>query len=179
MRPAEEPSPAARDQPGASKDVAAIVTKDGYAILGVRADQIEFLSAPDHLSPTHIYGVTFERGVSVGYRDRKHVIISGTASIDRAGRIVHAGDVMRQLDRALENVQALLQQAGATFLDVCSFIVYVRDPSDLGAVQRVMNERFGAAPVQVVVASICRPGWLVEIECQAIVSSAGSALPVF
>ena len=38
---------------------------DAYAIGGVESAQIEFLAAPDHLSPTHTYGVTFERGTSV------------------------------------------------------------------------------------------------------------------
>jgi enamine deaminase RidA (YjgF/YER057c/UK114 family) len=164
---------------GASADVAANVTMDAYAISGVRGEQIEFLSAPDHLSPTYTYGVTFERGVSVSYRDRKHVTISGTASIDRNGEIVYPGDVVRQLDHTLENVEALLQQADAMFQDVSAFIVYVRDPSDLGVAQRVMRERFGAAPVQVVVAPVCRPGWLVEVECQAIVHTRCPALPVF
>lgn len=164
---------------GASADIAAIVLMDAYAISGVRAEQIEFLSAPDHLSPTYTYGVTFERGVSVAYRDRKHVTISGTASIDRAGEIVHPGDVIRQLDHTLTNIEALLQQAGAAFQDVCAFIVYVRDPADLAVTQRMMVERFGEAPVQVVMAPVCRPGWLVEIECQALVHANHPALPAF
>ena len=162
---------------GASADVAAKVLMDAYAISGVRPDQIQFLSAPNRLSPTHMYGVTFERGVSVAYRDRKHVIISGTASVDSAGRIVHPGDMLRQLDRTLENVGDLLQEAGATFRDVCMFIVYVRDHSDLGVARRVMGERFGDIPLAVVVAPVCRPGWLIEIECQAIVSALNPSLP--
>jgi enamine deaminase RidA (YjgF/YER057c/UK114 family) len=164
---------------GASADAAAIVSMDAYAISGLRGDQIQFLSAPDHLSPTYIYGVTFERGVSVAYRDRKHVIISGTASIDSAGRIVHVGDLLRQLDHSIENVEALLEQAGATLNDACMFIVYVRNASDLDVVRRVMRERSGAAPFQVVMAPVCRPGWLVEIECQAIVPSSNPTLPDF
>jgi enamine deaminase RidA (YjgF/YER057c/UK114 family) len=164
---------------GASADTAATVSMDAYAISGVRADQIQFLSAPDHLSPTYIYGVTFERGVSVSYRDRRHVVISGTASIDSEGRIVHPGDVSRQLDHALDNVEALLTEAGAAFADVCSFIVYVRDASDLDLARRVMRERFGEAPCQVVVAPVCRPGWLIEVECQAIVPAENPALPAF
>lgn len=164
---------------GASADVRARVLMDAYAISGVRGDQVEYLSAPDHLCPTHLYGVTFERGVSVAYRDRKRIDISGTASIDSAGDIVHPGDVIRQLDRTLTNIEALLRQADATLQDVCSFIVYVRDPSDLGIVQQVAWDRLGPAPVQVVVAPVCRPAWLIEIECQAIVDADRPALPDF
>jgi enamine deaminase RidA (YjgF/YER057c/UK114 family) len=101
---------------GASADPNALVTMDAYAIAGVEPRQIAYLADLDHLSPTHVYGVTFERGTSVAYRDRKHVFISGTASIDRNGEILHAGDVSRQLDRTLANVEALLAQAGATSL---------------------------------------------------------------
>src|SRR3989339_189268 len=66
---------------GMYADVSAKVTMDAYAVSGVRPEQLKFLSAPQQISPTHIYGVTFERGVAVDYRDRRHVIISGTASI--------------------------------------------------------------------------------------------------
>jgi enamine deaminase RidA (YjgF/YER057c/UK114 family) len=164
---------------GACAELAARVTMDACAISGLRPEQIEFLAAPDYLSPTHIYGVTFERGVSVAYHDRKHVIISGTASIDRDGKILHPGDVSRQLERTLENVAALLAQAGAAFEDVCAFIVYVRDPSDFVVAWREMRERFGDAPMEVVVAPVCRPGWLIEVECEAIVSACNPELPAF
>ena len=164
---------------GGHADVAAKVTMDAYAISGLRPQQIEFLAAPDYLSPTHIYGVTFERGVSIAYQDRKHVVISGTASIDRDGKIVYPGDVSQQLDRTLENVDALLKQAGATFNDVCAFVVYVRDPSDFAIARQQMRKRFGEAPVATVAASVCRPGWLIEVECQAIVSACNPELPAF
>jgi enamine deaminase RidA (YjgF/YER057c/UK114 family) len=164
---------------GTHADVAAKVTMDAHAISGLRPEQIEFLAALDYLSPTHIYGVTFERGVSIAYQDRKHVIISGTASIDRDGKIVYPGDVSQQLDRTLENVEALLKQAGATFKDVCAFVVYVRDPSDFVIAWRQMRKRFGEAPVVTVAAPVCRPGWLIEVECQAIVSACNPELPAF
>ena len=164
---------------GTHVDVAAKVTMDAYAISGVRPEQIEFLAAPDHLSPTYIYGVTFERGTSVAYRDRKHVIISGTASTDHQGKIMYPGDASRQLDRTIENVEVLLQQAGATLKDMCVLIVYVRDPSDHAMAQRQMRDRFGDAPIEVVLAPVCRPGWLIEVEGEAIVPESNSELPAF
>jgi enamine deaminase RidA (YjgF/YER057c/UK114 family) len=145
----------------------------------VRPEQIEYLSALDHLSRTAVYGVTFERGTSVAYRDRKHVILSGTASIDSKGEIVHPGDVAQQLDRTLENMEALLERAGARLGDMCHFIVYVRDPADQAEAERRMRERVGDAPVVVVVAPVCRPGWLIEVEGMAIVEAAEEELPEF
>ena len=164
---------------GAAANVVATVMLDAYAIAGVRPAQIRFLAAPEHLCPTHLYGVTFERGVSVAYQDRKHIFISGTASIDHTGSILHPGDVRRQLDRTMENVAALLAQAGATFADVGMFIVYVRNPGDLEIIRQLMLERHGDTPMQVVVAHVCRPGWLVEVECAAVVSIDEPGLPAF
>jgi len=164
---------------GRSVDIDAGVMMDAYAIAGVRREQIRYLAAPTHLCPTHCYGVTFERGVAVAYQDRTHVMISGTASINAAGQILHAGNVEKQLERTLENIHALLQQAGADFPDVGMCIVYVRDPSDLHLIHDRMRERFAAMPVQVVLAPVCRPGWLVEVECQAIIPTASPQFPAF
>ncbi|MCX7015201.1 MAG: Rid family hydrolase [Candidatus Sumerlaeota bacterium] len=164
---------------GAHADAAATVAMDAYAISGVRPEQIEYLAALDHLGPTHVYGVTFERGASVAWRDRKHVFISGTASIDPQGAILHPGDVARQLDRTLDNVEALLKQAGAALKDLCMVIVYVRDASDHAFAQRRMRERFGDAPIGYAVAPVCRPGWLIEVEGQAILPASNPGLPAF
>lgn len=164
---------------GTHRDVAAKVALDAYAVSGIRHEQIEYLAALDHLSPTHIYGVTFERGTAVAYRDRRQVIISGTASIDHQGRIMYPGDVTRQLDRTMENVEALLKQAGATLADMAVFLVYVRDVSDCSIVRCQMRERFGDAPIQVVVAPVCRPGWLVEVEGKAVIPANRPELPPF
>jgi len=164
---------------GGHADVAAKVALDAYAISGVKAEQVEHLAALDHLSPTHIYGVTFERATSVAWRDRKHVILSGTASIDRNGKILHPGDVSRQLDRTLENVGALLEKGGATFGDMGMFLVYVRDPGDYALARRKMRERFGDAPFEVAVAPVCRPGWLIEVEGLATVPANNPQLPAF
>jgi len=164
---------------GTCANVAAKVMMDAYAISGVRPDQIRFLASLDHLSPTHLYGVTFERGTSVAYRDRKHVIISGTASIDHQGKTLYAGDLSRQIDRTVENVEALLKPAGATLKDMCVLIAYVRDPSDHAVVWQQMRERFGDIPMEVVVAPVCRPEWLVEVEGKAIVPTSTPELPSF
>ena len=164
---------------GCSALDAAKVSMDAYAIGGLRPEQVTYLEALDHLGPTHVYGVTFERATEVAYRDRKHIFISGTASIDPEGKIMHTGDVSRQLDRVLENVEALLAQSGAGLGDMCAFIAYVRDPSDQSLIRERMAARLGAVPVTVVVAPVCRPGWLIELEGRAIVENNRSELPAF
>lgn len=164
---------------GTGPDPRAAVTLDAYALAGVRPEQIEFLTAPDHMCPTHVYGVTFERGTAVSYRDRRHLFISGTASIDATGRLLHAGDLPRQLERALENVTALLRNAGADLGSLAMLLAYVRDARDQAPVLQQLRARCGQVPIEVVVAPICRPAWLVELEGIAITPATRPDLPAF
>ncbi len=164
---------------GDAADTQALVLLDAWAISGLQPAQVTYLRALDHLSPTNVYGVTFERGTAIHYRDRTHLIISGTASIDERGEILHLGDVDKQLRRTLENVEALLAEGGATGADMCHWIVYLRDGSDAPRVRAQMRERFGEAPMVFVRAPVCRPGWLVEIEGIAAIPNDAPELPAF
>ncbi len=155
------------------------VSMDAYSVAGIQQEQLHYLKALSHLSPTHIYGVTFERGTSVSYSDRKHVFISGTASIDHNGTILHDGDVTKQLHRTLDNVQALLTEADALLTDIVVFVVYVRKLCDLEAVHNYMRDHFQHVPYEIVLAPVCRPGWLIEIEGIAIVSADNTAYPEY
>lgn len=152
---------------------------DSYAIHGLVHGQVEHLSAPAHLGPTHRYGVTFERATSVSYSDRSHIFLSGTASIDPSGEIVHPGDVLRQLDRTIKNIEALLASADAGLHDLSVILVYLRDPADGPAIERALRQRFEKLPMILLHAPVCRPGWLVEIEGIACISKRKSDLPDF
>lgn len=153
---------------GRHADPARLVNLDAYAIPGVGAGQVRYLQAPDHLGPTHLYGVTFERGVAVDHGDRRHVLVSGTASIEPGGRTLHPGDVGRQVERTFANVEALLADAGAGPADLAHLIVYLRDPADRGVVEAFVRARYPRVPWILVRAPVCRPDWLVEAECVAI-----------
>lgn len=164
---------------GGHRQQSARVSLDSYAIRGLVPGQVEHLCAPAHLGPTHMYGVTFERATSVTYSDRTHIFLSGTASIDPSGEIVHPGDVLRQLDRTIENIEALLASANSGLSDLSMILVYLRDPADGPALQCALRQRFEGLPMIVLHAPVCRPGWLVEIEGIACISARKSNLPDF
>ncbi|MBR5835924.1 MAG: hypothetical protein IKY66_07135 [Bacteroidales bacterium] len=145
-----------------------LVSMDAYAVEGIPAEKVTYLKGSTHLNPTHEYGVTFERGTVVDFADRRHVLISGTASIDNRGQIVHPGDVRKQTLRMWENVEVLLAEAGCAYEDVVHMIVYLRDIADYASVRSMYEERFPQHPKVFVWAPVCRPGWLVEMECIAI-----------
>jgi enamine deaminase RidA (YjgF/YER057c/UK114 family) len=148
----------------------AFVALDAYAVAGLASEQVHFLNAPQHLGPTADYGVTFERGTAVDHGDRRHVFISGTASIDPTGATLHVGDCKRQLERALENIDALLADADAAPGDVAHILAYLRDPADRALVERELRGRHPTIPALILLAPVCRPGWLVEVECIASVA---------
>jgi len=152
-----------------------LVRMDSLALFGHRREQIRYLRAPEHLSPTHVYGVTFERGTRIVFGDRSHLYISGTASIDRDGRVVHERDVTAQARRLLENVDALLRAGEACFDDLCQAVIYLRDPADYPQIKAVFDEILPEkTPRLFVRGSVCRPTWLVEMDAVAV-SGAGDA----
>jgi enamine deaminase RidA (YjgF/YER057c/UK114 family) len=141
---------------------------DAYAVQGLKPEQIQYLYAPTHLNPTHQYGVTFERGVTIQYGDRRHVFISGTASINNRGEIEHPMDLLMQTDRMFENITTLLAEADAEITDVAHLIVYLRDIADFETIDLYLAQHYPQIPKVIVWAPVCRPGWLVEAECMAI-----------
>lgn len=164
---------------GRNADPAVLVTMDTYAVKGLKPEQIQFLYAPTYLNPTYEYGVTFERGTAVHYADRTQVFISGTASIDNKGNILYPGDICRQAARMLKNISALLAEAGATTGDILQAIVYLRDTADYQVVERFLAENYPDLPHIIVHAPVCRPGWLIEMECIAVVPSENTAFEAF
>jgi len=146
------------------------VMLDAVAVSG-QGVKVRYLYGASHLNRTSEYGVRFERGTVVEYPDRKHVYISGTASIDNKGCILYEGDIVRQTERMIENVGVLLSEAGCGFTEVGSMIIYLRDTADYDVVRNLFDNRFPDCPRVIVQAPVCRPGWLVEMECIAITRS--------
>ena len=155
------------------------VLMDAYAVTGIKQEQVHYLYAPTHLNPTYEYGVSFERGTYVDYGDRRQVFISGTASINNRGEIMYPGDVRQQTLRMWENVETLLAEAECGFEHVGHLLVYLRDIADYTVVQEMFEERFPNIPKVYLQAPVCRPGWLVEMECMAVKSISNEQYPAY
>ena len=147
---------------------------DTYAVAGIKQEQIKYLYAADKMNRTSEYGVSFERATAVDYADRRQVFVSGTASINNKGDIVHVGDIRKQCLCMWENVEALLAEADSDWTDVSEIVCYLRDFADFIVVDRMFNEKFSnvgtnkkSIPYLLVHAPVCRPGWLIEMECMA------------
>ena len=153
---------------GGPAETKALVQMGAYALTGFEPSQQHYLYAKTHLNPTYEYGVTFERGTRLEFGDRSHVFISGTASINNKGEVMHVGDIHKQTLRMLENVEMLLKEGGMDFSDVMHLVVYLRDTGDYELVSEMFRERFPDVPTVISLAPVCRPTWLIELECVAV-----------
>jgi enamine deaminase RidA (YjgF/YER057c/UK114 family) len=153
---------------GTPADPKALVQMGCYALTGFDPAQQRYLYAPTHLNKTYEYGVTFERGTLMQYGDRNHVYISGTASINNHGEVLHVGNVQKQTFRMWENVETLLAEGGMTYDDVMQIVVYLRDCADFQVVKQMFDEKFPHIPTVITLAPVCRPTWLIEMECMAV-----------
>ena len=143
------------------------VNADFYSIKGIKDEQIQYLQALEYLNNTYEYGVAFERGVSISYLDKKHIFISGTASIDKTGECLFRNDVLKQVERIFVNINMLLKNTDAYLSDIAQMIVYLRNVSDYPIISHYLEEFYANVPKVIVLARVCRPEWLIEIECIA------------
>jgi enamine deaminase RidA (YjgF/YER057c/UK114 family) len=139
-----------------------------YAVRGVRPPVRTVMTAPT-LNEAMLYGSDFVRGMRMVEMNKVALHVSGTASIDEAGRTAHPGDFEAQANRMLVNVAALLEGQGATFGDVISAVTYLKRPSDAGRLREKLHEAgFEGFPNVLVAAPICRPELLCETEALAV-----------
>ena len=152
---------------GSPYDPKALVQLDSYAMTGFEPQQQRYLYGLSHLNRTIEYGVTFERATLMQYGDRNHVFISGTASINHKGEVMYVGNVQQQTFRMWENVETLLNEGGMSYEDVMQIIVYLRDSADYEMVKGMFDQKFPHIPTVFTLAPVCRPTWLIEMECMA------------
>ncbi len=127
------------------------------------------------LNEAYDYGSAFSRGMRIDLNGLTILLISGTASIDEAGRTVHVGDFRAQLQRTYENITKLLAAEGATWHDIVRTTCYLRDiERDYPAFNEERSAFFklqGLDPLPAstgIQAILCRPDLLIEIEAIAM-----------
>ncbi len=130
------------------------------------------------LNEAYDYGSAFSRGMRIDLNGLTILLISGTASIDEAGRTVHVGDFRAQLQRTYENITKLLAAEGATWHDIVRTTCYLRDiERDYPAFNDERTAFFkhqGLDPLPAstgIQAILCRPDLLIEIEAIAMFRS--------
>jgi hypothetical protein len=116
----------------------------------------------------------FERARFFELFNKKLIFISGTASIT-GEKTVGVGDPVKQTEITISNIQRLYSN------DILKNIsdeklqsrfgharIYVKNRNDYSAIKKVFEFHFGDQPVVYIIADICRPDLLVEIEGKII-----------
>ena len=137
---------------------------DVYALMNPEIADIEVMHTPT-LNEAAEYGSSFSRGMKMALPEQTYLFISGTASVDEYGATLHTGDVRRQIDRMLLNIEELLRPHGASWADLAHGVTYLKSARYYGLYRQMCAERgMIDVPHTIVVADVCRPELLVEIE---------------
>jgi chorismate lyase/3-hydroxybenzoate synthase len=112
----------------------------------------------------------FSRACVLSESTGTNLFVSGTASIV-GHETIHQGDVAAQTRETMVNINALLDEANRVVgsarysLDGLKFKVYVRQPSDLSAIDGALSGALrSSASIVYLQADVCREDLLVEIE---------------
>jgi len=90
--------------------------------------------------------------------------LAGQIALDPTTRKIVSGGIKEQTIRVMENLGAVLNEAGFNFEDVVQSQVFIADMDDYKAMNEVYTEYFkNAAPARAAVQTVLFPGALIEI----------------
>jgi enamine deaminase RidA (YjgF/YER057c/UK114 family) len=76
-------------------------------------------------------------------RHQRLLLCSGQDAVDAAGNPQHPGDMAGQLELALDNLEAVLADAGMTLGNIVRLNAYTTDVDEMFRLFPSINERFG------------------------------------
>ncbi|MGW6414491.1 RidA family protein [Streptomyces sp. NPDC055055] len=114
----------------------------------------------------------FNQGELVSGHTRT-LYVSGQTAMSDEGKPQHDGDMAAQLTLSLDNLEAVLDEAGMSLADVVRLNVHTTDVDELFRHYGVLAARLGAAGVAPVstmlgVTRLAIPSLMVEIEATAV-----------
>jgi 2-iminobutanoate/2-iminopropanoate deaminase len=121
----------------------------------MRVDQVKTDKAPAAIGP-------YSQAVVAG----GFLFSAGQIALDPASGQIVDGGVTAQTDRVMQNLKAVLDQAGLTWTDVVKTTVYLHDMADFPTVNEIYGKALGSArPARSTVQVSALPrGALVEID---------------
>jgi len=120
-------------------------------------------------------GADADRGYSYGVQVGNMLWVSGQIPKDRDGRLVGPGDIEAQTVQVMENLKAIVEEAGGRMDDVVKISTYVADRTYRHPVQAVRRRYFKAPNLPAsatTVVGMLLPEVLVEVEAVVVLGSA-------
>jgi 2-iminobutanoate/2-iminopropanoate deaminase len=115
------------------------------------------------------------RGFYYGVQVDRMVWICGQIPKNAAGELVGVGDIRAQAIQVMENLKAVVEEAGGTLDDVVKISTYVTSSAFREAVQEIRRQYFKAPNLPASATIVCKmlvPDVLVEVEAVAVLGSA-------
>jgi enamine deaminase RidA (YjgF/YER057c/UK114 family) len=111
---------------------------------------------------------------AVEFKDHERVLVcAGQTSVDENGSPVNAGDMTAQVNRALDNLETVLQKAGMSLANVVRLNIYTTDVEGIFPALPAWAGRLKAAGCQPAstllgVQRLAFPELMVELEATAV-----------
>lgn len=106
------------------------------------------------------------------------LFLAGQTASDSMGRIVAPGDLVRQYEQVLRNLQAVLEMAGGTMQNIVKMTIFVKDRDDylahlkpLGKVHRQFFGTYYPATALFEISRFYQDEVLIEIEGIAVLDT--------
>jgi len=132
--------------------------------------------AHEEIRSPRVYKSTAPFSLATLTRGGRQLHVSGQVAQGPDGQTIGKGNIEAQATQVLENLRALVEQAGGSLADVARIVVYLTAREHLPAVMEVRRRYFREpypATTAVVVAGLANPEWMVEIEATAILPERG------
>ena len=156
---------------GWSNSSGARIVIGAFTVQAKKPGSVEVEALPSPLQcPALEYGSSFSRAAEVRTPGWRRVLVSGTASIaPQSHDVAHVDDIAGQIDCTMKAVAAIYESRGMSWRDVTGALVYLKDEAyrkDWEA-WLAAHPDYPRAHTRAIVADVCRPEWLFEIESDA------------
>jgi 2-iminobutanoate/2-iminopropanoate deaminase len=145
--------------------IASVVTLSAVVVFDNHANSREYLQLPKELA-----GRSYSPGVIT--RGGKTIWLAGVTTLqDEQGKSL-AGDIEGQTRFAFREIARQLAKAGSKLEDIVTMTVYLTDARNGAQFATVRKEVFPSNPpasAQITVSALAVPGFLIEIQCIAVV----------
>lgn len=131
------------------------------------SNSIKYLHATGKQQSAFEYGSAFSRATEVTTPGGKTIHVSGTASIDINGATTNIGNPIGQIEKTIENVQAVLTDTNCRDSNVVQVVAYCKTAE----IEKMFLDIKSSLswPCLTTICDICRDDLLFEIEAVALV----------